>query len=311
MTVSVVIPTKNGGVQLGRCLSAIAGQRLDDELEIIVVDSGSEDETLQIVDRHGVTVVEIEPWRFTHGRARNLGAARAGGDVLVFVSQDAIPVGREWLRRLTEPLRSDDGLAGAYGRQLPHAGARPPEAFFLDFLYGPEARVQRAPRRSDLSMDTTLFSNVNAAIPRWVWERFRFAEDIIMSEDQEWSRRVLEAGFALAYEPAACVRHSHDYTLAAAFRRFFDSGVSAERTYLAGNERARRILRASAVRYAREEVLWLARGGLRRWIPYAALYESAKFAGLVLGANHRRLPVTMKRRFSALPSHWERETAPR
>ena len=128
-----------------------------------------------------------------------------------------------------------------------------------------------------------------------------------MSEDQEWSRRVLLAGFALAYEPAAAVSHSHDYTLASAFRRFFDSGVSSERCYLAGEERSRKVLRASALRYAREEVAWLARGGQRRWIPYAAAYESVKFAGLMLGANHRRLPATVKRHLSALPSHWQQE----
>jgi rhamnosyltransferase len=227
----------------------------------------------------------------------------------VFVSQDAVPVGEDWLERLTRALRDQVELAGVYGRQLPHAGARPPEAFFLDFLYGPRPRTQRASSATELSMDTTLFSNVNAAIPRWAWERFPFAEDIIMSEDQEWSRRVLLAGFALTYAPEACVNHSHDYTLAAAFRRFFDSGVSAERSYLAGEESSRRVLRASALRYAREEVVWLARGGQRRWIPYAALYESAKFAGLMLGANHRWLPAPVRRRFSALPAHWKQKAA--
>jgi hypothetical protein len=65
------------------------------------------------------------------------------------------------------------------------------------------------------------------------------------------------------------------------------------------------------VRYAREEVLWLAREGRRRWIPYVAMYESAKLAGLILGANHRRLPAPMKRRLSALPAHWDQEAAAR
>jgi rhamnosyltransferase len=307
VTISVVVPTKNGGGELGRCLGAVRQQRLGDRVEIVVVDSGSDDDTVAIAREHDAVVFEIAPSEFTHGRARNHGVSHSTGELLVFVSQDAIPVGDDWLERLTQPLREDAELAGVYGRQLPHPGARPPEVFFLDFLYGPRPRIQRASRRDDLSMDTTLFSNVNAAIPRWAWERCPFAEDIIMSEDQEWSRRVLLAGFALAYEPAASVRHSHDYTLASAFRRFFDSGVSAERCYLAGEERSRQVLRASALRYAREEVAWLARGGQRRWIPYAAMYEGMKFAGLILGANHRRLPATVKRRFSALPSHWEQE----
>lgn len=309
MTISVVIPTKNGGGELGRCLAAIRGQQLDEQVEIIIVDSGSDDETLSLARDNGSLVLEIASSRFTHGRARNYGAAHSSGDLLVFISQDAIPARGDWLERLTRPLRVRADVGGVYGRQLAHPNARPPEMFFLDFLYGPRPRIQRASRTTELSMETTLFSNVNAALPRWAWERFPFAEDIIMSEDQEWSRRVLLAGFALAYEPSATVRHSHDYTLGAAFRRFFDSGVSAERSYLAGREPARRVLRGSALRYAREEVVWLAREGQRRWIPYAALYESAKLAGLILGANHRRLPITVKRRFSALPSHWEQEAA--
>jgi rhamnosyltransferase len=309
VTISVVIPTKNGGLGLDRCLAAVREQRLDDEVEIVVVDSGSDDQTLAIARVHQAAVLEIAPSEFSHGRARNQGVSRSTGEVLVFLSQDAIPVGSAWLGRLTRPLAEHPELAGVYGRQLAHPEARPPEQFFLDFLYGPRPRIQRASHAGELSMETTLFSNVNAAVPRWAWERFPLAEDIIMSEDQDWSRRVLLAGCALAYEPEACVRHSHDYTLAAAFRRFFDSGVSAERSYLAGQELSRKVLRASALRYAREEVVWLARGGQRRWIPYAAVYESAKLAGLVLGANHRRLPTRVKRRFSALPSHWEQEAA--
>ena len=153
-------------------------------------------------------------------------------------------------------------------------------------------------------METTLFSNANSAIRRSVLERFPFAEDIIMSEDQEWSQRVLLAGHALVYEPRAAVRHSHPYTVRQAFRRFFDSGVSAERAYLAGARPSEDVLRRQALRYAREEVAWLVRTGQARWLPYAAVYELAKFAGLQLGARHRRLPRGVKRLLSAVPAYW-------
>ena len=101
-------------------------------------------------------------------------------------------------------------------------------------------------------------------MPRDVWEEFPFAEDLIMSEDQEWSRRVLLAGHALVYEPRAVVHHSHAYTVAGAFRRFFDSGVSAERSYASGRAAHGSALRGAAVRYARGEVAWLWRTGQRR-----------------------------------------------
>ena len=304
--ISIVIPVKNGGSELRRCLEAIARQRLAEPFELVVVDSGSSDGSVELARRHGAVLREIPPADFTHGAARNLGARLARGELLVFISQDAYPVDEHWLERLTAPLHADAQIAGVYGRQLPHEGARPPERFFLDFLYGTQPRSQRAASSSQLTMETTLFSNVNAAIRRELLERFPFPEELIMSEDQDWSRRVLLEGYAILYEPAAAVRHSHNYTLLGALRRFFDSGVSAESAYLAGERQSVQVLRSAALRYAREEVLWLWRTGQRRWLPYSAVYEGVKMLGLVLGANHRRLPLALKRRLSALPAHWER-----
>jgi rhamnosyltransferase len=301
--ISVIIPVRNGGEDLRRCLEAIGRQETGGEVEIVVIDSGSTDGSAELARSLGARVHEIRVEEFNHGATRNLGAGLAEGDVLVFTSQDAAAIGERWLERLVAPL-ADERVAGVYGRQLPHPEATPPERYFLDFLYGPGARVQEAAGTGQLSMETTLFSNVNAAIPRRVFERFPFVDDIVMSEDQEWARRALVAGYRLVYEPEAAVRHSHTYSLGSAFRRFFDSGASAERAYLAGGRPAGRVLRRAAARYGRGELGWLWRSGQRRWIPYAVLYELAKFAGLQLGAHHRRLPVGMKRRFSALPSYW-------
>ena len=305
--ISVVIPVKDGGTDLVRCLEAIERQRTDDEVEVVVVDSGSRDGSAERAHRLGARVHSISPGEFHHGRTRNVGAELARGDVLVFTSQDAYAAGDRWLAALVSPLRSDDTVAGVYGRQLPHKTARPPEWYFLDFLYGPDARVQRLANEEELSFEATLFSNVNSAIPRRVWERYRFADDIVMSEDQEWSRRVLLAGMAIFYAPDAAVYHSHTYSVAEAFRRFFDSGASADRAYMSDGRRSRDALRGAATRYARGELAWLWRTGQRRWIPYTALYEAAKFAGLQLGRRHRSLPVSLKRRLSNMPVYWSDE----
>jgi rhamnosyltransferase len=304
--ISIVIPVKNGGGDLARLLEGIDAQRLDDgeQVEVVIVDSGSTDGSVELARGHGARVEEIPPHEFSHGASRNLGASLSRGELLVFVSQDAYPVEPDWLARLRAPLIEDATVAGVYGRQLAHHGARPPEVYFLDFLYGPEPRRQSAAGPSELTMQTTLFSNVNAAIRRELWERHPFVQDIVMSEDQDWARRVLLEGFALVYEPRAAVRHSHDYTLLAALRRFFDSGASADRTYLAGEGTSRHALRSAASRYAVGEVMWLWRTRQARWIPYAIVYESVKMVGLLLGANHRRLPLAAKRRLSALPGFW-------
>jgi rhamnosyltransferase len=299
---SVVIPVKNGGSDLERCLDAILMQKLDDEVEIVVVDSGSTDGSVAAARTRGARVFEIPPDTFTHGGSRNLGATNARGDILVFISQDAYPTEPDWLTLLTAPLRQDSAVAGVYGRQLAHHDASPPEIYFLDFLYGPNARRQQAAGVATVSMDSTLFSNVNAAIRRELWERFPFATDIVMSEDQVWSREAVLAGYTLVYEPRAAVRHSHNYTMLAAFRRFFDSGVSSERAYMADNSESGNVLRRRALAYGWGEIRWLWQTHQRGWIPYAIVYEASKMAGLLLGINHRRLPLALKRRFSALPA---------
>jgi rhamnosyltransferase len=302
--ISVVIPVRDGGDDLESCLAGIVRQSLDEEVEIVVVDSGSTDGSRAVAAGAGARVEAIPSTAFTHGRARNLGARLARGEILVFTSQDATPADERWLERLVAPLRRDERVAGVYGRQLPRPDAAPPERYFLDFLYGPEPRRQRAATPAEISLRTTLFSNANSALRRTLWERFPFADDVIMSEDQEWSRRVLLAGYEVVYEPRAAVWHSHRYTLRSAFRRFFDSGVSSGRAYLAGGASTPELRRA-AREYALGELRWLCRSRQARWIPYAAVYELAKFAALQLGARHAALPLALNRRLSATPAYWD------
>jgi rhamnosyltransferase len=307
LVISVVIPVKNGGADLVRCLESIDGQVVDEDVEIVVIDSGSSDGSPARARGLGASVHEIPPSEFGHGRTRNLGASLAAGDLLVFTSQDAYATSSSWLSSLARPLASER-VAGVYGRQLPHADATPPERFFLDFVYGPVARVQRLEDDAEPTFGQTLFSNVNSAMRRDVWRDHPFVDDLVMSEDQEWSRRMLRAGYEIVYEPSAAVHHSHHYSVSGAFRRFFDSGVSAERSYAAGANGSGALRRAGA-RYARSEVAWLWQTGQWRWIPYTVLYELAKYTGLQLGRRHRRLPLEVKRRLSALPSYWSHEAS--
>jgi rhamnosyltransferase len=301
--ISVVIPVKDGGMDLVRCLEAIARQRVCEDVEVVVVDSGSADGSVERSRQLGARVHRIPPHEFHHGKTRNLGAELTRGETLVFTSQDAFAASDDWLALLTAPLE-DEEVAGSYGRQLPHRDASPPERYFLDFLYGPELRRQTLTPADDLTFEATLFSNVASAIPRRTWVEFPFDEEIVMSEDQEWSRRVLRAGYALVYEPRAAVHHSHRYTLGGAFRRFFDSGASAERSYV-DESASKAALWHAGVRYAQGEVAWLWTTGQRRWIPYTAAYELAKFAGLQLGRRHRALPSMIKPILSAHADYWK------
>jgi rhamnosyltransferase len=302
--ISVIVPVKNGGDQLRRCLHGISRQQTSEQVETLVVDSGSTDGSLEVARATDARIIEIEPSDFRHGRTRNLAARAAHGELLVFTTQDAYAGDAQWLERLCAPLREDGGLAGVYGRQIPHSDAIPPERFLLNFLYGPESRVQREADPASLSFWTTLFSNSNSALKRSLWERFPFADDLIWAEDQDWARRVLLAGYAIRYESEAVVHHSHRNTFASAFKRGFDTGASANRGFLAAGSASSAVFRREARRYAREEVTWLIRTGERRWIPYTAVYELSKFLGLQLGTHHRRLPLWLKKRCSTVPTYW-------
>jgi rhamnosyltransferase len=308
--ISILIPVRNGGSELARCLEAIAAQRIDEEFEVVVLDSGSTDGSPDLARRHGARVHEIPASEFHHGTTRNVAAGLARGEILVWTTHDAYPEDDRWLERLTAPLRArEPGVGGVYGRQIAHHDATPPERYFLDFLYGPNARLQRAATVEELTMETTLYSNANSAMPRELLERFPFAADVLIAEDQDWSRRVLLAGYAIRYEPQAAVRHSHPYTLFTAFRRFFESGVAGSRTFLAGGTTAHRTLRRKGLDYARGELGWMLRSGRARWIPYTVVYEGLKFAGILLGARHERLPLWLKRRWTRYPQWFARDAA--
>jgi rhamnosyltransferase len=309
--ISVLIPVRDGGDELARCLHAVAAQQVDDDVEVLVIDSGSTDGTPELARRHGVRVHEIPAEEFHHGATRNLGVRLARGDIVVWTTHDAYPEGERWLEALTAPLREqEDGVAAVYGRQLAHHDAAPPERYFLDFLYGPNPRLQRVGSPEELTMETTLFSNANSAFPRALLLEHPFAEDVLIAEDQDWSRRMLLAGNAIRYEPRAAVRHSHAYTIFTGFRRFFESGVAGERTFMAGGAAARGVLRRKALDYATGELRWLIRTGNARWIPYTVVYETAKFAGLQLGARHERLPRALKRRWTRYPGWFGRPKTP-
>ncbi len=301
--ISILVPTKNAGTGFKQVLDALFAQDIDSAFEVIVVDSGSTDDTLELTARYPVRLYAIEPGAFGHGYVRNVLAGLATGDTLVFLSSDSIPVGRTWLANLVGPL-ADSTIAATYGRQLPAADADLTEVFLLHHFYPPE------PARRSLSgvgaplAHTILFSHVNAACKKVVWARHPYNETVIMSEDLEWSRTVLSAGFEISYVPEATVTHSHTYTLPGLFRRNFDSGASLRDVTsdtMSG-------WLAQGTRYLGDELRFLASTGNARYIPRAAAREAVRCIGFMAGYYHHRIPGSIKIHLSQHAYHWQ-ETA--
>lgn len=207
-SVAVIIRTKNEEEFIRETLEAVSAQSKQPD-EIIVVDSGSRDSTLQIASRFETIVVQIEPEEFTYGRALNIGFGRASSDVLVSLSADALPADEDWLAKLTGALK-DRRTAGVYGRQTARAGTNLSEKRDLEIRYSAERRVQS---------DDYFFSNVNSAIKKEVWDRIKFSESMPMAEDWDWARRAQAKGYSIVYEPDAVVFHSNDFSLFGVFQR--------------------------------------------------------------------------------------------
>lgn len=208
MHVSIVIRTKNEGQHLAEVLEAIAHQEHPCR-EVILVDSGSTDRTLQIAEAFEARVITIEPQSFTYGYALNRGMKASRSDVVAFLSGHAVPCDESWLGHLARPF-SDEHVAGCYGRQLPLSECRPWERLDLERYFGAVPRVQ--------SHDP-FFSNANAAIRRDLWSRSPFREDLPGGEDHAWAAAAQAAGYQIVYEPRAAVRHSHNEGLGQLYRR--------------------------------------------------------------------------------------------
>lgn len=233
-SVTVAIPVLDGARYLDEVLSAVRAQRDVPDVEILIVDSGSTDGSLDIARRHGAVIHEIDKREFSHGGTRNRMVQMASGDYVAFLTQDATPAHDRWLASLLEGFAQADDVAAVFG---PH-DARPDASHMIKSEMerhfaswgdgGVEIDVQRLDRSAE-GLDAyrsfpgqlTFFSDVNGAVARWAWEQVPYRE-VPYAEDQLLGRELIEAGYAKVYHPGARVLHSHDYPPLAFLRRYFD-----------------------------------------------------------------------------------------
>jgi rhamnosyltransferase len=214
LTVGVVIRTLNESELIGRCLETLQRQRGDFGPDVVVVDSGSTDATVEIARSHGARIVDLPASDFDYSKSLNAGIEVAGGDLVVSLSAHAIPLDDRWLGAMLEPF-DDDRVAGVSSRQVPWPGAPWQEVHRVRHQFGTARCVY-----SRDSGDGIVFSNAASAIRRSVWNEFPFT--LPAAEDLDWARRVVSAGWLVVYEPATAVYHSHDESPRAQALRMMD-----------------------------------------------------------------------------------------
>lgn len=213
-TATVVIVVKNGMPDIARCLKGVSSQVAPWPFEVLVIDSGSQDGTLDVVRKSGARLIEIPPQAFNHGDTRNLGAQEARGTYIVFLVADAIPFDHNWLAPLVKAVQ-EDRVAGAYSRQLP----RPEHDLLIRASVeawhtgGTQRLVKEYPQNGawmltpEQRYSLAIFDDVSSCMRKEVWRSFPYAN--VHCEDVEWSNRVLAAGYRIVFEPSSIVYHSH------------------------------------------------------------------------------------------------------
>lgn len=222
-TVSAVIRVRNDSGNLQRCLSGLERQNLPPsvDLEIIVVDNSSTDESIDVARRYGATIVPIKPDEFTWGGALNAGFAKATGQIVLLLSSDAYASDGNWLREMLKPFDAPE-VAAVYGRQIPYRDAPVDERVRLK-CYFPDTSVEFNQNNSNLQPNGRgmIASNACAAIRRDVWNQIPYDENISAAEEGPWTYEVIQQGYSIVYQASAKVYHSHkDGPLKLAWRQW-------------------------------------------------------------------------------------------
>jgi glycosyltransferase involved in cell wall biosynthesis len=298
--VTVCIPTFNGEPLLREVLDAVFAQRTDFPFDVLVIDSGSTDTTLDIVRRTPARLHEIPNKEFGHGRTRNLAFELAAGTVAAFLTQDATPASEEWLAHLVAPLVVDPSVGASYGPHIPRPDADPKTRrdqteFFAGM--GPPDR----PTIHRLG-DIVFFSDVNSCIRKETWRRIPF-RDLPYAEDQAFGKDLLESGGAKAYTPQAAVVHSHSFPPAQYFRRMFDEWMGVKIAIGASfTPKLSTALRLAVSAIANDRrYIWSLQAPLARragWMWRAVLMDLAREFTAYLVEHEDRIPDGVKDRLS-------------
>ncbi len=296
--ISILLLTKDGCGDLERLLPALFDQDFDRSFEVIAVDSGSTDGTLDLLRSFPVRVEQIPAEDFHHARTRNLAASLSLGQIIVFLSQDAVPASRTWLKTLIASF-DDERVGAAYGRQFPHSDSSSERQDALDTIYGETRLVKDPTHRNGLGYRFYHFSDVNAAIRRSVWEALPFPEDLKVFEDLGIAKLILDSGWKIVYEPEAPVYHSHVHTTVGLFKRYFDIGYTLKRLEIWDAPGAKKSLVRDGWKLLGGKFTKARNGETRRSAGHGIQQDIAKSMGLILGLNENCLPLVLKRRLSA------------
>ena len=240
---------------------------------------------------------------FDHGGTRAQAAELSDADVMIFMTQDAMPADRELLAELLKALEQDENIAAAYARQLPNAECSFVERYTRAFNYPDRSVVKTKKDMDQYGIKTFFCSNVCAAYKKDIYQKQGgFVRRTIFNEDMIYAGGLIQAGYGIAYAAEAKVIHSHNYNCMQQFHRNFDLGVSqAEHPEIfegvPSEGEGMRLVKKTLSHLVRSEKIWL--------IPGFVMQCAGKYAGYLAGKNFRRLPKKFVLWCTMSPNYWK------
>lgn len=213
--IDVVMRSYNDRPLIEETLSQLLIQ--DMPYRLFVLDNESTDGTRELVDHYAHRVIDIPSGTYVPGRVLNEGMRATSSPVVVFLNSDCTPVDGSWLSKLVDGFELEVECAARFGRQMPRPDCWPLFAKDTEDAFGDG--VKHASWRH-------FFSMASAAVRRDVWQQMPFNENLIYSEDIEWTWRARQRGYAIRYMPESRVWHSHNYTLGQSYRRYRGEGLA-------------------------------------------------------------------------------------
>ena len=301
-TIDVIIPTYHPGREFEQLIERLYKQ--DCPINKIIIMNTEDalwnkewDEKYPFLEVHHIPKAE-----FDHGGTRKKAAGLSEADIMVFMTQDALPADRHLLRNLTAALYDDEQTGAAYARQLPNADCSFVERYTRSFNYPEFSSVRTKADLPQYGIKTYFCSNVCAAYKKDIFEKLGgFVDRTIFNEDMIYAGNLIQAGYKIAYAAEARVIHSHNYSGIQQFHRNFDLGVSqAEHPEIFESVKSEgegiRLVKQTFSYLIAKKKIWL--------IPGFIMQSGFKYAGYLAGKKYRKLPSGVIMWCTMNPSYW-------